>query len=62
MRHFGPLWTELGKRRCRRVSTSRSPRKSGNDDDEVGEVLDAERFKSIVNRIGDVKELGKLFA
>jgi hypothetical protein len=27
----------------------------------VGEVLDAEQFKSIVNRIGDVKELTKLF-
>jgi hypothetical protein len=28
----------------------------------VGEVLDAEQFKSIVHRVGDVKELSKLFA
>ena len=27
----------------------------------VGEVLDDEKFKSIVNRIGDLKELTKLF-
>jgi hypothetical protein len=31
-------------------------------DQVVGEVLGVEQFKAIVHRIGDVKELSKLFA